>query len=254
MPSPRSINPSVPAPIERVILKSTAKNPDDRFASVAELNQAFQASLAHVMSPEKNPAPVIALAEPPEASPEAPLLAADDGRSARRRLARLAIAAVLLLLLLLACPVASTGILNILNAASNPVEGMTLPEETMDPMELTELAATIEALSTEAAGPTGVATVIQTVVVTDEPTETPTPTMTPTATVTGTLGTPTPTRTPTVGSNPQLPQPTKTPTKKPKTPTPNPTSPPSNPTTSPPTNPPPTNPPPTQQPTAPPYP
>jgi serine/threonine protein kinase len=260
MPHPRSVNPSVPVPIEKVILKSTAKNPDDRFASVAELNQAFQASLAHVMSPEVNPEPVIVLAAaaepdgaPPAAPPEVPPVASDEGRSGRRRLARLAIAAVLLLLLLLACPVASTGILNILNAAANPVEGMTLPEETMDPMELTELAATIEALSTDVAAPTGITTLIQSTV-TEEPTSTGTPTFTPTATITGTPGTPTPTQTPTTGTNPQLPIPTKTPTKKPKTPTPLPTNPGPNPTTNPPTNPPPTSPPATQQPTVPPYP
>jgi serine/threonine protein kinase len=265
IPNPRLINPSVPDTVENVILKSTAKEPEDRFESVAMMNQVFQAALAHAADPENNAEPVILLPVAIENSKpdlEPPPEEIDEPLSGRKRVARMAAVAALLLLLLMACPIASTGVINVLNAASNPVEGRGLSEETMDPIELTALAGTIEALSTDAAGPTGIATVLQTVVVTNEATATPsveaspviTNTVTPTATATPAEA---PTFQPT-NTFPPPPAPTKTPTKKPNTPVPTnppPTNPPS--TNPPPTNPPPTNPPPTNPPpttTVPPYP
>jgi serine/threonine protein kinase len=41
LPSPRSINPEIPESLERVILKATQKNPDDRFQTMEELGLAL---------------------------------------------------------------------------------------------------------------------------------------------------------------------------------------------------------------------
>jgi len=46
VPRPRRFKPDLPPDVEIVILKSLAKKPERRFASVAELNEAYQAALA----------------------------------------------------------------------------------------------------------------------------------------------------------------------------------------------------------------
>ena len=45
VPHLRSINARIPQTVENIVLKSLAKNPEDRFESVAELNEFFQAAL-----------------------------------------------------------------------------------------------------------------------------------------------------------------------------------------------------------------
>jgi len=45
VPSLRGINPRIPQTVENVVLKSLAKDPENRFSSVSELNQLFQAAL-----------------------------------------------------------------------------------------------------------------------------------------------------------------------------------------------------------------
>lgn len=45
LPLPRSINPDLPEPLERVLLKALAKDPDDRFQSVGEMVRAFEEAL-----------------------------------------------------------------------------------------------------------------------------------------------------------------------------------------------------------------
>lgn len=45
-PSPRALNPALPAALEAVVLKALAKQPDDRFGSCGELAQAFREALA----------------------------------------------------------------------------------------------------------------------------------------------------------------------------------------------------------------
>ncbi len=51
LPLPRTVNPNVPLAIERVILKATAKDPEDRFPDVLAMNEAFQTALAHTLRP-----------------------------------------------------------------------------------------------------------------------------------------------------------------------------------------------------------
>jgi serine/threonine protein kinase len=51
LPSPRSLNPDLPEGLERVILKSTAKDPGDRFGSVAEMTEALDRVMLHARDP-----------------------------------------------------------------------------------------------------------------------------------------------------------------------------------------------------------
>ncbi len=230
LPRPREVDPSVPVTVEKVILKSTAKRPEERFNSLAEMNEKFQAAMAHSVNPEKYPEPEIDYTPDEEKPTLVPM--DEEPVPQRRRWARAAALIALLLLLLMACPIASTTALNFLERTSNPVAGSGMSTEDLSSEELTQLAATIQALETEAAATPGSTTVIQTVVVTStvlytatQPTATFTPTASPT--MTDTFQSPTPTSQ-LVSTNP------------------------------PPTNPPPTNPPPPTAtpilPTVPPYP
>jgi len=223
LPPARMNSPNVPPAVERVILKATAKIPQERFASVGELNQAFQAALAHAQDPFSNPEPKI------QVPPSSTSIQASWSELARpkRRGRRLAAALALLLLLLLACPATTSGLQELLGRSASPAEGSSLSIADMNDPQLTALAGTIEAMSTElarAGGGTLSAEDIPTMVMetlvadatggpTDEPTEA--------STILTPLGGPAftgPTETPSPGPSPT---PSLTPTKT-KTPTPGP--------------------------------
>ncbi len=52
LPRPRSVSPSLPEGVELVLIKALAKDPALRFASVMDLNQAFQAQLKAALEPK----------------------------------------------------------------------------------------------------------------------------------------------------------------------------------------------------------
>lgn len=51
LPNPRALNPELPDGLDRVILKATAKDPADRFDSVAEMIDAMDRALLHAQNP-----------------------------------------------------------------------------------------------------------------------------------------------------------------------------------------------------------
>ncbi|MBN1266939.1 MAG: protein kinase [Anaerolineales bacterium] len=61
LPMPRSINPAIPETVETLILKATAKDPDDRFQSAAELAAAMETALDTAL---RTPAPAAKPAVP----------------------------------------------------------------------------------------------------------------------------------------------------------------------------------------------
>lgn len=95
LPMPRTINPSIPSSVERVILKALAKDPDDRFARAGELVSALEAAITQVESKESvAPVPHSTLhaAPPPAPSPPPPYQAPAPSR--KSNLPILAIAGV----------------------------------------------------------------------------------------------------------------------------------------------------------------
>jgi tRNA A-37 threonylcarbamoyl transferase component Bud32 len=74
LPLPRSINADLPEEIERMLLKALAKDPDDRFATVGEMLEAYRHALGEAAAQASTPAamvqPVEAAVERPEAVPE----------------------------------------------------------------------------------------------------------------------------------------------------------------------------------------
>ncbi len=143
LPLPRSVNPRVPPALERVILKATAKDPADRFETIAEFNAAFQAALAHALDPSQ-PAPQVIV--PPSAQATSPFGRVAPSAPTRRSRAPLWIAAVVLLLLVPAMALAAPGIIDIVRPAPTTlteVQYVTPPG----------LQATIDALSTNLALP-----------------------------------------------------------------------------------------------------
>ena len=141
-PAARQRNPQVPKTIEHVILKATARDPKERFATISEMNRALQASLAYIRDPISNETPTIVLPGSGRAT------ATTDQLRRSRRTLRIAGAVAAVLIFILAVPVLASGLVDLLERASSPAEGSLI-----GPMvELTAQVATIEALSTELAG------------------------------------------------------------------------------------------------------
>lgn len=144
LPRPRAVNPNLPDNVEAVLVKALAKDPKDRFRSIAEFNDAFQEALIEAVDPSTGrlrpgaitPGPVTlemdtALME--KFAPKRP--------SRRRRYAW----AALVLLLLLATPLAAWSMTNLFNSSSDAL-ALAAGSATED------LRATIEALNTQVAG------------------------------------------------------------------------------------------------------
>ncbi len=167
LPLPRTVNPDVPEAIERVILKATAKNPEDRFPSVREMNSAFQAAVAHTLDPEANPKPNLSLMMASgSASSQSgkPTLALPKGRWVRPT----SILASLVFLLL-AVPVAISTIVGLFEDAANPAQSSGPRPIELGMEQVTALAATLDAVSGGLVSPTATATLT--------PTATPIPTI-----------------------------------------------------------------------------
>ena len=211
LPLPRSVCPTMPEPIEHVILKGTAKNPDDRFGSVAEMNQAFQASLAHAQDPQANPAPSIALpaAINPTQVAQAPQAGSPSNRS---RWFRKAAIVVLLASLMLTLQGVSDVVLDALSRGFGPKLPLTATVAPIavgwDATPTPSLTAT-SGLATKSPTPSPIPT--QTPTTGPSPTATPTTEPSPTPALT-TEPSPTHTATPTPTQPSATPTPTLTPT------------------------------------------
>ena len=146
LPLPRSVNPRVPEALERVILKATAKDPGDRFKSIAEFNSAFQAALAHALDPSR-PAPHVVV--PPSALITARLQPVPSAAERRRSRRLVWIGALAVLLVLVpAMALAAQGIIDLVR----PLPTALTEVQYVTPIGL---EATVEALSTSLAFPSG---------------------------------------------------------------------------------------------------
>jgi serine/threonine protein kinase len=144
LPRPRSVAPSIPESVEQVILKATAKDPKDRFASVAEMNDAFRAALDHALHPEKGAAPQIHLG--PSSALVQPVPIPRSARPSSRRRLLVAGLVALVALLVLAFP---TAVLDLLTGASGRAEGSSSTIVIESGPQLTAMARTLQALGTE---------------------------------------------------------------------------------------------------------
>jgi tRNA A-37 threonylcarbamoyl transferase component Bud32 len=150
MPLPRSISPSIPEAVERVILKATAKDPDDRFASITEMNEAFQAALAHALDPKHHRAPVIRLGASSTLHLR-PAAARSGGRRKRALMAATSLA-VVGLLAFCASPIAAPAIVDFLLGSSGPAEGSSGSGEGLTVAQRTAMARTQDAFATQLIG------------------------------------------------------------------------------------------------------
>ncbi|KAA3644883.1 MAG: serine/threonine protein kinase [Chloroflexi bacterium] len=150
MPPLSHLRPNLAGPLEQVILKATAKNPQHRFESVGEFNQTFQAALKHAINPDKNPAPEIHLPDDISATYRFPELQKQQALEAtapppQNRWRRWAALGTAILIVALACPFAIS--------AASTLFGST---EGLSAAEATALDSTLAALSTKvAAGASG---------------------------------------------------------------------------------------------------
>jgi len=222
LPLPRSVSPGIPLGVEQVILKATAKEPDDRFPSISEMDRTFQQAMAHALDPARNRAPTIKL---PSLSPSANAAQAASlsPRRSRRRLLLSGLVGGAFLVIVAA--MALQGVLTGLDGTDGSAGA-----------QLTELQGTIASLSTAVAGaggalsPDAIATIVAATLgepsgssetpgaatteppeaATTEPPATATPALTrrPTASVTPVPPTATPQPTSPFTSTPILPLPT----------------------------------------------
>jgi serine/threonine-protein kinase len=146
-PRVRSVSPNVPETVERVILKATAMEPRHRFGSVAEMNIALQAALAHARDPSSNPKPSLEL---PDSAQSALLL---EEPVAKRRSPKLALAGIagLALILVLAYPVLAAGLASVMGLFSPAASGTSTIGIEPESGQVTALEGTMQAMSTEMA-------------------------------------------------------------------------------------------------------
>ncbi len=150
IPFPREQNPNVPPAIENVILKATAKDPADRFESMAALGQAFQAALEFALNPKSFPMPKIDVPDSVLASHAADL-GAEQPEEERRRRPLLVPLMLAILLLFLFIPARAFGLLDFLDGSSGTAEGTGLTVADLSSPQLTAMAGTLEVMSTQLA-------------------------------------------------------------------------------------------------------
>jgi serine/threonine-protein kinase len=97
IPFPRERNANVPEAIENVILKATAKEPTDRFESMAALGEAYRAALDYALDPKSNAAPKIEVPNSVIASHAGDLRSGQPDEPRRRKAPFLPLVLVLLL-------------------------------------------------------------------------------------------------------------------------------------------------------------
>jgi serine/threonine-protein kinase len=142
---PRMISPNLPEGVEAVLIKAMAKDPDQRFASVGEMNRAFQTSLAGAFDSRgrlrPNRTPVPRPPAPPTQPLPSPVTIAPAPRRPWYRQRAVTLTAVLTLL---ACPTAALAFNS--GAIADWLDGRAqAASATLD------LSGTIQALSTQIA-------------------------------------------------------------------------------------------------------
>jgi len=104
LPRPRAVNPNLPDSIEAVLIKALAKDPSQRYKSVAKFNQAFQTALKESLDPVSGLLKPGAVGRVPE-SPTLDLPSGEEEVEPEKKPSR-RLAWVLILLLLLLLPLA----------------------------------------------------------------------------------------------------------------------------------------------------
>ena len=108
LPRPRSVNPNLPDAVEAILIKALAKDPAQRFNSVAEFNDAFQAALQQALDPISGMLKPGAVGEDPVSPYLDTILDVEEKGKKVKHSRRYALALVLLLLLTI--PLAYWGI------------------------------------------------------------------------------------------------------------------------------------------------
>lgn len=150
LPFPRARNPNVPVAIEQLILKATAKEPADRFDSMAALGEAYRAALEYALDPKSNPPPKIDVPESVTALRLENLKSKRPEEQRRRKLMWLPLTLAMLLLLLL-LPGRAPGLLGSLDLFSGLAKGTGLTVADLSGPQLTAMAGTLEVMSTQLA-------------------------------------------------------------------------------------------------------
>ncbi|MCJ7707260.1 MAG: hypothetical protein MUO38_06530, partial [Anaerolineales bacterium] len=144
---PRLVSPNIPEGVEAVLIKALAKEPIHRFTSVAEMNKAFQESLAAALdaSGRLKPRPVVAEPGTKELTRPLAVVVQTPRRTPwyRRRAALLAG-----VFLLFACPATAYALVGKGGFGAGAVGMPPLATATATPVDL---VGTISALSTEIA-------------------------------------------------------------------------------------------------------
>jgi serine/threonine protein kinase len=150
IPFPREQNANVPLAVEHVILKATAKDPQDRFESMAKLGEAYEAALDFALDPRSHAMPKIDVPVSVIAS-HASDIRAEASEQPRRRRTLYAALIMAILLLLMFIPARAFGLLPFLDGGSGSAEGTNLTVADLSSPQLTAMAGTLEVMSTQLA-------------------------------------------------------------------------------------------------------
>jgi serine/threonine-protein kinase len=145
LPLPRSVNPNVPLAIERVILKATAKHPEDRFPDVLAMNEAFQQALAHALHPS-GVGPALIAVPPSAQATTLPLKRPSQAAPARWTRSRLGFAGMLAVLAVLLSCAGAAAAFRLFGGPSAPLAADLPPLAQAETQAV--LLATIESLTT----------------------------------------------------------------------------------------------------------
>jgi serine/threonine-protein kinase len=143
LPRPRAVNPNLPDSIEAVLIKALAKDPLQRFKSVAEFNEAFQSALKEALDPVSGLLKPGAVGSVPDSPVLEPVSVDEEEEPEEQPSRRLAWVLILLLMLLLPLACFSVVQYNLRGVAAGGNGGVVASST-----PTADIEATVDALST----------------------------------------------------------------------------------------------------------
>jgi serine/threonine protein kinase len=144
LPRPRMVNPRIPDIIEAVLIKALAKDPDQRYSSVVEFNDAFQNALQQVLDPVTgSPLPSTVGRTPEPITIEPDTFQEEAAEEDEKTKWKYAWALLLLLIPIVSWSISALGLIPVLPAGQNATASPTIDLTAMPTEEPTETSPAV---------------------------------------------------------------------------------------------------------------